>query len=60
LLVAPANAAAIEGAVERLARSAELRQKLGESAKETMKRYTWERAGTQLEALFLRVLELEG
>lgn len=59
LLVAPANAAAIEGAVERLATSAELRQKLGETARETMKRYPWERAGTQLEALFMRVLELE-
>jgi len=59
LLVAPANAAAIEGAVERLATSAELRQKLGEAARETMTRYTWERARTQLEALFKRVLELE-
>src|SRR5271154_428873 len=59
LLVAPANAAAIEGAVERLATSVDLRQKLGETARETMKRYTWGRAGTQLEALFKRVLELE-
>jgi glycosyltransferase involved in cell wall biosynthesis len=59
LLLAPADATAIENAVERLARSAELRQKLGETARETMKRYTWERAGTQLEALYRRVLEAE-
>ena len=60
LLVAPANAGAIEEAVTRMARSVELRQKLGGAARETMKRYTWERAGAQLEALFLRILGLEG
>lgn len=59
LLIPPANAAAIERAVEQLARSVELRKKLGENARETMKRYTWERAGEQLEELFLRVRELE-
>ena len=60
LLIPPGNAAAIEGAIERLARSSELRRKLGETARETMRRYTWERAGTQLEALFLDVLKLDG
>jgi glycosyltransferase involved in cell wall biosynthesis len=59
LLIPPANATAIEGAVERLTKSAALRRALGESAQETMRRYTWERAGAQFEALFQRVLELE-
>jgi glycosyltransferase involved in cell wall biosynthesis len=59
LLIPPANAAAIEESVLRLARSAELRRKLGEAARETMKRYTWERAGRQLEALYRHVLALE-
>jgi glycosyltransferase involved in cell wall biosynthesis len=59
LLFPPGNAAAIEMAIERLAGSTELRQKLGENARETMKRYTWERAGRQLENLFLDVLGLE-
>src|SRR5437879_8143244 len=49
LLVAPANAKAIEDGILRLAASVELRKKLGEAARETMKRYTWERAARQLE-----------
>ena len=60
LLLPPADAAAIEAAVARLASSVELRQKLGAAARETMKRYTWERAGIQLEALLQRVRELDG
>ena len=60
LLIRPGNAVAIEGAIERLASSLELRRKLGENARETMKRYTWERAGRQLEALCQYVLGLEG
>jgi len=60
LLIPPANAAEIEEAILRLARSEELRQKLGEAARETMKRYTWERAARQLEALYMHVLALEG
>ena len=44
----------------RLAASVELREKLGVAARETMKRYTWERAACQLEALYLHVLALEG
>ncbi len=59
LLIPPGNAAAIERAIESLASSVELRRKLGERARETMKRYTWERAGGQLEALFHHVLRLE-
>ena len=60
LLIPPANAAAMEEGILRLARSVELRQRLGEAARETMKRYTWERAARQLEALYLHVLALEG
>ncbi|HET7150993.1 MAG TPA: glycosyltransferase family 4 protein, partial [Candidatus Acidoferrum sp.] len=59
LLVPPANAAAIEESILRLAHSVELRQKLGEAARETMKRHTWERAARQLEALYQHVLALE-
>ena len=60
LLIPPANAAAMEEGILRLARSVELRKRLGEAARETMKRYTWERAARQLEALYLHVLALEG
>jgi len=56
LLVAPANAKAIEDGILRLAASVELRKKLGEAARETMKRYTWQRAARQLEELYRRVL----
>src|SRR5580704_3138890 len=59
LLVCPAEARAIEDAVTRLANSSELRQKLGENARATMKRYTWERAARQLEGLYRRVLATE-
>jgi glycosyltransferase involved in cell wall biosynthesis len=60
LLIPPANATAIEEGILRLAGSFELREKLGVAARETMKRYTWERAARQLEALYLHVLDLEG
>lgn len=59
LLIPPANASAIEESILRLVHSAELRQRLGEAARETMKRYTWERAARQLEALYRRVLTLK-
>ena len=59
LLVQPGNAAVIEEAIERLASSAELRRKLGESATETMKRYTWEHAGRQLESFYRNIMELD-
>jgi len=59
LLVPPANASAIEESILRLAQSVELRRELGETARETMKRYTWERATRQLEALYRHVLALE-
>ncbi len=56
LLVPPADAKAIENGILRLAASVELRKKLGEAARETMKRFTWERAARQLEELYRRVL----
>jgi glycosyltransferase involved in cell wall biosynthesis len=60
LLIPPADSSAIEQGILRLAASVELREKLGTAARETMKRYTWERAARQLEALYLHVLALEG
>jgi glycosyltransferase involved in cell wall biosynthesis len=59
LLIQPANASAIEQAVLRLVQSEKLRRRLGEAARESMQRQTWERAGQRLEALFLRVLANE-
>ncbi len=59
LLIPPADSLAVEESVHRLARSVELRRKVGEAARETMKRYTWERAARQLEALYRHVLALE-
>jgi glycosyltransferase involved in cell wall biosynthesis len=59
LLIPPANARAMEEAILLLARSVELRKKLGEAARETVKRYTWERAARQLEALYRHVLAAE-
>jgi glycosyltransferase involved in cell wall biosynthesis len=59
LLIPPANARAMEAAILRVAHSMELRKKLGEAARETVKRYTWERAARQLEALYRHVLAAE-
>jgi glycosyltransferase involved in cell wall biosynthesis len=59
LLIPPANSAAMEEGILSLVRSVELRQKLGEAARETMRRYTWERAARQLEALYRHVLLAE-
>ena len=56
LLVPPADAPAIEEAVLRLAASSELRQRLGQTAQQTMARYTWERSALMLEKLFRRVI----
>ena len=59
LLVPPADTGALENAILRLYGSAELRKELGQQAQESMRRYTWERAGLRLEALFLNVLARE-
>jgi glycosyltransferase involved in cell wall biosynthesis len=60
LLVPAADARALQGAVLQLVASAELRQRLGQAAQQTMSRYTWKRSAIQLENLFRRVLALEG
>ena len=60
LLIPAANAGSIESAVLRLADSASLRQQLGQMARETLKRYTWERSAEKLEELFWRVLSKKG
>ena len=59
VLVPPANTDAIVASVRRLAGSAETRRRLGEAARETMRRHTWKAAGEKLEALFRRVIALE-
>jgi glycosyltransferase involved in cell wall biosynthesis len=60
LLIPPADASAIEEAVLRLASSSELRRRLGQAARQTITRYTWERSAIMLEALFRRVIASEG
>jgi glycosyltransferase involved in cell wall biosynthesis len=60
LLIAPADATAIEKAILELAESEETRQRLGRAAQESMKRYTWENAAVQLQDLFRRVLRSAG
>jgi len=60
LLVPPADASAIEAAVLRLASDPALRQRLGQTAQDCMKRYTWERSAAMLEKLFRHVLAREG
>jgi len=56
LLIPPADAVALENAISRVVTSVELRQRLGEEARRTMERYTWEKSARKLEALFFRVL----
>ena len=60
LLVAPADAPAIEAAVLRLASDPALRQRLGQAAQHSMKRYTWERSAEMLESLFRHTISREG
>ena len=59
LLVPPADAVALENAIERLAESEELRERLGCAARESMKRYEWSSAALELEELFSRVVRAE-
>jgi glycosyltransferase involved in cell wall biosynthesis len=59
LLVPPADAGALERAIERLAESEDLRERLGCAAQESMKRYAWPSAAEKLEELFLRVVRAE-
>ena len=55
-----ARDAGLAEAIARVVGSAELRQRLGEAAQESMKRYTWENSARLLEDLFYRVLAHEG
>jgi glycosyltransferase involved in cell wall biosynthesis len=59
LLIPPADSAALAEAITRLVTSVELRSRLGEAARKSMERYTWENSARKLEALFYRVLESE-
>ncbi|MBV8515576.1 MAG: glycosyltransferase family 4 protein [Acidobacteria bacterium] len=59
LLVPPADAGALERAIERLAESEGLRERLGCAAQGSMKRYDWPSAAEKLEELFLRVVGAE-
>jgi len=60
LLVAPANAVAIEAAVLRFAADPALRQCLGQAAQHSMKRYTWERSAEMLENFLHHIIAREG
>jgi glycosyltransferase involved in cell wall biosynthesis len=59
VLVPPADAAALEKAIERVAASVEIRRRLGEAARASMERHTWENAARKLETLFQHVLAAE-
>jgi glycosyltransferase involved in cell wall biosynthesis len=54
LLVPPADAAAIASAIEQLYSSAEFQKRIGQQARETVRRYTWDKVTQNLE----RVLAL--
>jgi glycosyltransferase involved in cell wall biosynthesis len=51
LLIPPADANALKEAIIRVADSAELRERLGKAAQESMRRHTWEGAAKRFEAL---------
>jgi glycosyltransferase involved in cell wall biosynthesis len=59
LLIPPADSAALAEAISRVVSLGELRGRLGEAARQSMERFTWESSARKLEALFYRVLELE-
>jgi glycosyltransferase involved in cell wall biosynthesis len=52
LLVKPADTAAFVAATGRLIHSAELRERLGRAAQQTMMRHAWDRVAEQLEGIF--------
>jgi glycosyltransferase involved in cell wall biosynthesis len=60
LLIPPADAAALEEAIVRLVNSEELRGRLGQAAREYMRRYTWERAGGSLHEFLRRIVARDG
>lgn len=57
LLVPPHDAAALAGALERLAVDGELAQRLGRKARQRARAFTWARTAEQLEAAYLGALE---
>lgn len=59
LLIAPADAPAIETAVLRLAADPALRERLGQAAQQSMRRYTWERSAEMLEDFFRHIIARE-
>lgn len=59
LLIPPADATALEAAILRLNQCVELRRKLGEAARESMRHCTWERAGEKLEEFLRHVIQKE-
>jgi glycosyltransferase involved in cell wall biosynthesis len=56
LLVAPGNAEALAGAVERLLADRGLAARLARAALEAVPAYSWERRAERLEALFADVI----
>lgn len=57
LLIPPADAKALREAIIRVAGSAELRERLGKAAQESMRRHTWEGAAKRFEALLRDTVE---
>ncbi|MFZ0960209.1 MAG: glycosyltransferase family 4 protein [Terriglobia bacterium] len=53
LLVPPGDAAPLVEAILRLANSPELRQRLGQAARESMRHYTWDKIARRVESIFL-------
>jgi glycosyltransferase involved in cell wall biosynthesis len=51
LLIPPADAVALKDAITRVAGSAELRERLGRAAQESVRRHTWEGAAKRFETL---------
>jgi glycosyltransferase involved in cell wall biosynthesis len=52
LLIPPGNSEALTQTIRRVAQSAELRERLGQAAQQSMRRHTWERAARSLQTLF--------
>ena len=59
VLIPPADAEALTCAILRLGGSVERRKEIGEAARKSMRRYTWEAAAQRLEEFFVRIIESE-
>jgi glycosyltransferase involved in cell wall biosynthesis len=53
MLVPPADAIAIESAILEIGKSVDLRARLGRAARESMRRYTWQRSALQFEKVLI-------